>query len=102
MFTLRGMVRSVDGDRGGTRRRFFPYGFEITELGQKKRVTIKNVSRAGIRGPDAVIRVRGAIWSAGDGGRASGTALASRLSREGWLPGWLDPGSGITGVRPRW
>ena len=84
------------------RRRFLPEGFEITELGRNNRVTIKSVSRAGIPAPDTVIRVRGAIWSAGDGARASGTALASRLSREVRLPGWLDPGSGITRMGPRW
>ena len=84
------------------RRRFLPEGYGITELGRNNRVTIKIVSRAGIWGPDPVIRVRGAIWSAGDGTRASGTALASRLSREVRLPGWLDPGSGITRMGPRW
>ena len=62
------------------RGRFLPYGFEITELGQKKRVTIKRSSQVGIWAWEPVIRVRGTIWSAGDQTRASGTALASRLT----------------------
>ena len=32
----------------------------------------------------------------------TGTTLASRSSREVRLPGWLDPGSGISRVGPRW
>ena len=80
------------------------YPTDGSDPGEKK---IKNYEisvpkKIGIRARDLVIRVRGAIWSAADQTRASGTALASRLSREVRLPGWLDPGSGITGVGPRW
>ena len=79
-----------------------PYGYEITELGQKRQVTTKRSSQVGIGPRDPVIRVRGTIWNAADQTRAYKTALASRLSREVRLPGWLDSGSCITGVGPRW